>query len=55
MNIFDAIKSLSKGIAVLIDPDKFKSKDALEDFLKKIKLAQPNFILIGGSSDAKSD
>ena len=38
MNIFDAIKSLSKGIAVLIDPDKFKSKDALEDFLKKIKI-----------------
>lgn len=55
MNIFDAIKSLSKGIAVLIDPDKFKSKDAIEDFLKKIKLAQPNFIFIGGSSVARSD
>ena len=26
MNIFDTIKSLSKGIAVLIDPDKFKTK-----------------------------
>ena len=55
MNIFDAIKSLSKGIAVLIDPDKFKNKDAIEDFLKKVKLAQPNFIFIGGSSVAKSD
>tara|TARA_B100000524_G_scaffold55537_1_gene25817 strand:+ start:6937 stop:7659 length:723 start_codon:yes stop_codon:yes gene_type:complete len=55
MNIFDTIKSLSKGIAVLIDPDKFKTKEALEDFLKKIKLTQPNFIFVGGSSVAKSD
>ncbi len=55
MNIFDTIKSLSKGIAVLIDPDKFKTKEALKDFLKKIKLTQPNFIFVGGSSVAKSD
>ena len=55
MNIFDTIKSLSKGIAVLIDPDKFKTKEVLEDFLKKIKLTQPNFIFVGGSSVAKSD
>lgn len=55
MHVFDSIKSLSKGIAVLIDPDKFKSTIAIEQYLEKIKLAQPDFIFIGGSSVAKSD
>lgn len=55
MQVFDSIKSLSKGIAVLIDPDKFKSTIAIEQYLKKIKLAQPDFLFIGGSSVAKSD
>lgn len=55
MNIFDSIKNLSKGIAVLIDPDKFKTNDPLENFLNKIKLAKPDFIFVGGSSVAKSD
>jgi putative glycerol-1-phosphate prenyltransferase len=55
MQVFDSIKSLSKGIAVLIDPDKFKSPIAIEQYLKKIKLAQPDFLFIGGSSVAKSD
>lgn len=55
MHVFDSIKSLSKGIAVLIDPDKFKSTIAIEQYLKKIKLAQPDFLFIGGSSVAKSD
>ena len=55
MNIFDRIKSLSKGIAVLIDPDKFKTNEELEPFLRKIEVAKPDFIFIGGSSVAKSD
>jgi putative glycerol-1-phosphate prenyltransferase len=55
MHVFDSIKSLSKGIAVLIDPDKFKSTIAIEQYLEKIKLAQPDFLFIGGSSVAKSD
>lgn len=55
MHVFDSIKSLSKGIAVLIDPDKFESNKAIEQCLKKIKLAQPDFLFIGGSSVAKSD
>ena len=55
MHIFDKISSLSKGIAVLVDPDKFKTKESLADFLIKIKLAQPDFIFVGGSSVAKSD
>ena len=55
MHVFDSIKSLSKGIAVLIDPDKFKSTIAIQQYLKKIKLAQPDFLFIGGSSVAKSD
>jgi putative glycerol-1-phosphate prenyltransferase len=55
MQVFDSIKSLSKGIAVLIDPDKFKSTIAIEQYLEKIKLAQPDFLFIGGSSVAKSD
>lgn len=55
MHVFDSIKSLSKGIAVLIDPDKFKSTIAIEQYLKKIKLAQPDFLFVGGSSVAKSD
>ena len=55
MHVFDSIKYLSKGIAVLIDPDKFKSTIAIEQYLEKIKLAQPDFLFIGGSSVAKSD
>ena len=55
MHIFDKISSLSKGIAVLVDPDKFKTKESLADFLIKIKLAEPDFIFVGGSSVAKSD
>ena len=55
MNIFHKISSLSKGIAVLVDPDKFKTKESLADFLIKIKLAEPDFIFVGGSSVAKSD
>ena len=55
MHIFDKISSLSKGIAVLVDPDKFKTQESLADFLIKIKLAEPDFIFVGGSSVAKSD
>ena len=55
MHIFDKISTLSKGIAVLVDPDKFKTKESLADFLIKIKLAEPDFIFVGGSSVAKSD
>ncbi len=55
MHIFDKISSLNKGIAILIDPDKFKTKESLVDFLMKIKLAEPDFIFVGGSSVAKSD
>jgi len=55
MHIFDKISSLSKGIAVLVDPDKFNTKESLADFLIKIKLAEPDFIFVGGSSVAKSD
>jgi putative glycerol-1-phosphate prenyltransferase len=55
MNIFDTIKSLSKGIAILIDPDKFKSNESLKRFLNKIKLAEPDFIFIGGSAVSKFD
>jgi len=55
MHIFDKISTLSKGIAVLVDPDKFKTKESLADFLIKIKLAEPDFIFVGGSSVTKSD
>ncbi len=55
MNIFDTIKSLSKGIAILIDPDKFKTNESLDRFLNKIKLAEPDFIFIGGSAVSKFD
>ena len=55
MHIFDKISTLSKGIAVLVDPDKFKTKESLADFLIKIKLAEPDFIFVGGSSVARSD
>ena len=55
MHIFDKISTLSKGIAVLVDPDKFKTQESLADFLIKIKLAEPDFIFVGGSSVTKSD
>ena len=55
MDIFQKIKNLSKGIAVLIDPDKFGQDATLDHFLDKIKFAKPDMVFVGGSSVSKKD
>ena len=53
-NIFDKISQCKKGIAVLVDPDKFEAQDS-NNFYDKLNLAKPDFIFIGGSTVSKSD
>ena len=48
-NIFDKISQCKKGIAVLVDPDKFEAQDS-NNFYDKLNLAKPDFIFIGGST-----
>jgi putative glycerol-1-phosphate prenyltransferase len=55
MDILKKIKNLNKGIAVLIDPDKFGQNTTLDHFLDKIKFAKPDMVFIGGSSVSKKD
>ena len=55
MDIFQKIKNLSKGIAVLIDPDKFSHDATLDHFLDRIKFAKPDMVFVGGSSVSKKD
>ncbi len=54
-NILSLIKNQNKGVAVLIDPDKFKEKDPLIAFIKKINGTAPDFIFIGGSTVSRND
>ena len=55
MNVLELIKGLSAGIAILIDPDKFKSESELLFYLEKVSYANPNLVFIGGSTVSKSD
>lgn len=43
-----------RSIAVLIDPEKFKFQNS-DVFFEKLKIANPNFIFIGGSTVSKVD
>jgi len=53
-SILKKIKNNERSIAVLIDPEKFKSQNSIV-FFEKLKLANPNFIFIGGSTVSKID
>jgi putative glycerol-1-phosphate prenyltransferase len=53
-SIFKKLKNNKRSIAVLIDPEKFKSQNSIV-FFEKLKLANPNFIFIGGSTVSKID
>ena len=55
MDILKFINDLRNGIAVLIDPDKFTSIEKLSDYLDKVSFANPDMILIGGSTVSKAD
>lgn len=49
------INAISKGIAVLIDPDKFMKNHGNELFMNKLNSLNPEFIFIGGSTVSKKD
>jgi len=55
MSILDTIKEMKNGIAVLIDPDKFKKEEQLLLFLDKVSSANPDILFIGGSTVSKDD
>ena len=55
MTIFEQISKLNKGIGILIDPDKFKTDNELNLYLEKVDYAQPDIVLIGGSTVSKID
>lgn len=52
------LKKLSgseKKLAILIDPDKTNEERSLTDLLEKVKLVNPSFIFVGGSTVSKDD
>ena len=55
MKVLDIFKKSTKGIAILIDPDKFICEKELLRFLDKVSFAKPDFVFIGGSTVSKSD
>jgi len=55
MSILETIKKMKNGIAILVDPDKFKKEENLLLFLDKVSSANPNILFIGGSTVSKDD
>ena len=55
MDVLKILNGSRNGIAVLIDPDKFTSKEMLSHYLDKVSFARPDMILIGGSTVSKDD
>lgn len=55
MTIIERINKLNAGIAILIDPDKFKTENELNIYLEKVGYAQPDILLVGGSTVSKTD
>ena len=55
MDTLQIIKNIDGGIAILIDPDKFKSESDLLQYLEKVSFAKPDLVFIGGSTVSKSD
>ncbi len=53
-SILSKITTCKNGIAVLVDPEKFV-KTENNVFYEKLKVAQPNFIFVGGSTVSKKD
>ena len=53
-HILSLLQNSSNAIAVLVDPEKFVKGDNLS-FLQKLKIAQPDFIFIGGSTVTRKD
>lgn len=51
----DILNSDGKKLAILIDPDKTKSNEGLEDLLQKINQLSPTFIFVGGSTVNSKD
>jgi putative glycerol-1-phosphate prenyltransferase len=53
-SIFFDLINKKRSIAVLIDPEKFKFQNS-NVFIEKLRIANPNFIFIGGSTVSKVD
>jgi phosphoglycerol geranylgeranyltransferase len=53
-SIFFDLINKKRSIAVLIDPEKFKFQNS-DVFIEKLRIANPNFIFIGGSTVSKVD
>jgi len=53
--LYDILSDRSKKVAILVDPDKMNSTINLAPLLAKIKMLNPSFILIGGSTVGVDD
>lgn len=55
VNVEQLSRTSAAKIAVLVDPEKTKSKEAIKQLCEKIKFAKIDFILVGGSSVNNED
>lgn len=53
--LHDILSNGRKKVAILIDPDKTRGEAEIEDLLARIKLLNPTFIFVGGSTVSEND
>ena len=51
----DILKTKSKKLAILIDPDKSKTREEFDHLIKRINILCPTFIFVGGSTVSFND
>ena len=54
-NILEQISQTEKGLAILIDPDKFMSVKHKDEWISRVNKLKPEFLFVGGSVVSKID
>lgn len=54
-NILEQISQTEKGLAILIDPDKFMSIKHKDEWITRVNTLKPEFLFVGGSVVSKID
>ncbi|MFK8039657.1 MAG: geranylgeranylglyceryl/heptaprenylglyceryl phosphate synthase [Crocinitomicaceae bacterium] len=55
MSIQDILKAGNKKLAILIDPEKMHSANALLPLIEKVNILRPHFIFVGGSTVTEAE
>ncbi len=50
ITIYQKLQSSGKKLAILIDPEKMNTQEALLPLIQKVNMLQPHFIFVGGST-----